>query len=182
MDKPTTSLLVLGLTAISAFSMLFATNIITQPILETRENQRYLDLLKIDSLTDYQVGEAFVPTGDLLAAGILEVKPFFQANVVKAVAYTGVTNGYAPGLSYRLGIKEGVITNFIIDQHGESAGYGADVLLSVPEVLSGVAIGEESLWTASLVSISTGSSITRRSIVNVLKAIRLDYSQRVDLE
>ena len=93
-----------------------------------------------------------------------------------------MTNGYAPGLSYRLGIKEGLITNFIIDQHGESAGYGADVLLSVPEVLSDVAIDEESLWTASLVSISTGSSITRISIINVLKAIRLDYLQRVDLE
>jgi hypothetical protein len=182
MDKPTTSLLVLGLTAMSAFSILFATNIITQPILETRENQRYLDLLNIDSLADYQLGEAFAPTDDLLAAGILEVKPFFQDNVLKAVAYTGVTNGYAPGLSFRLGIKEGIITNLVIDAHGESEGYGADVLLSVPEVLSGVTINEESLWTASLVSISTGSSITRRSIINVLKAIRLDYLQRVDLE
>jgi hypothetical protein len=182
MDKPTTSLLVLGLTAMSAFSILFATNIITQPILETRENQRYLDLLNIDSLADYQVGEAIVPTGDLFTAGILEVKPFFQDNVLIAVAYTGVTNGYAPGLSFRLGIKEGIITNLVIDAHGESEGYGADVLLSVPEVLSGVTINEESLWTASLVSISTGSSITRRSIINVLKAIRLDYLQRVDLE
>jgi hypothetical protein len=44
MAKPTSSILVLGLTAISAFSILFATQLITQPILETRENQRYLDL------------------------------------------------------------------------------------------------------------------------------------------
>ena len=117
MAKPFSSIFVLGLTAISAFSVLFATHLITLPILLTRENQRYLDLLKIDSLEDYQVGEAILPTDALLTAGIKEIKPFFQNDILKAVAYTGVTTGYAPGLSFRLGIKEGIITNLVIDKH-----------------------------------------------------------------
>jgi hypothetical protein len=180
MAKPTSSILVLGLTAISAFSILFATQLITQPILETRENQRYLDLLKIESLADYQVGEAILPTGELLAAGITEIKPFFQNEMLTAVAYTGVTSGYASGLSFRLGIRDGIITQFVVDAHGESQGYGADVLVNVPEALEDLLIVEESTWTASLIAISTGSTMTRRGIVNVLKAIRLDYIERVD--
>jgi hypothetical protein len=185
MAKPFSSIFVLGLTAISAFSVLFATHLITLPILLTRENQRYLDLLKIDSLEDYQVGEAILPTDALLTAGITEIKPFFQNDILKAVAYTGVTTGYAPGLSFRLGIKEGIITNLVIDKHGESAGYGAYALSRFPEVLKDLAIDEESLWMASLLSVSlTGVSfsITTGSIVNVLKAIRIDYQERVDLE
>ena len=185
MAKPFSSIFVLGLTAISAFSVLFATHLITLPILLTRENQRYLDLLKIDSLEDYQVGEAILPTDALLTAGITEIKPFFQNDILKAVAYIGVTTGYAPGLSFRLGIKEGIITNLVIDKHGESAGYGAYALSRFPEVLNDLAIDEESLWMASLLSVSlTGVSfsITTGSIVNVLKAIRIDYQERVDLE
>jgi hypothetical protein len=182
MAKPTSSFFVLGLTAISAFSILFGTHLITSPILLNRENQRYLDLLNLPSLGDYQIGETITPTGTLQSSGIIEIKPFFLNDELKAVAYTGVTTGYAPGLSFRLGIKEGIITKLVIDKHGESAGYGADVLLRFPDVLSNVAIDEESLWTASLLSVSTGSSVTRRSIVNVLKAIRFDYQERVDLE
>jgi hypothetical protein len=172
--------LVLGLTAIAAFSILFATQIITQPILETRENQRYLDLLKIDSLEGYQVGESILPTGALLTAGITEIKPFFQSEMLTAVVYTGITSGYASGLSFRLGIRDGIIIQFVVDAHGESQGYGADVLVNVPEALEDLLIVEESTWTASLIAISTGSTMTRRGIVNVLKAIRLDYIERVD--
>ena len=180
MAKPSTSILVLGLTAIAAFSILFATQIITQPILETRENQRYLDLLKIDSLEGYQVGESILPTGALLTAGITEIKPFFQSEMLTAVVYTGITSGYASGLSFRLGIRDGIIIQFVVDAHGESQGYGADVLVNVPEALEDLLIVEESTWTASLIAISTGSTMTRRGIVNVLKAIRLDYIERVD--
>lgn len=180
MAKPSTSILVLGLTAIAAFSILFATQIITQPILETRENQRYLDLLRIDSLEGYQVGESILPTGALLTAGVTEIKPFFQSEMLTAVVYTGTTSGYASGLSFRLGIRDGIIIQFVVDAHGESQGYGADVLVNVPEALEDLLIVEESTWTASLIAISTGSTMTRRGIVNVLKAIRLDYIERVD--
>jgi hypothetical protein len=180
MAKPSTSILVLGLTAIAAFSILFATQIITQPILETRENQRYLDLLKIDSLEGYQVGESILPTGALLTAGVTEIKPFFQSDMLTAVVYTGITSGYASGLSFRLGIRGGIIIQFVVDAHGESQGYGADVLVNVPGALEDLLIVEESTWTASLIAISTGSTMTRRGIVNVLKAIRLDYIERVD--
>jgi hypothetical protein len=71
------------------------------------------------------------------------------------------------------------MTQFVVDAHGESAGYGADVLVNVPDALENIGIEAESLWTASLLSISTGSSMTRRGIVNVLKAIRLDYINRM---
>jgi hypothetical protein len=54
------------------------------------------------------------------------------------------------------------------------------VLVNVPEALEDLLIVEESTWTASLIAISTGSTMTRRGIVNVLKAIRLDYIERVD--
>jgi hypothetical protein len=182
MAKTNSSMLVLGLTAVSAFTMLFATNLITKPILETRENQRYLDLLKMDSLGDYDVGEAIVPTGDLLSAGITEIKPFYLNNILVAVVYTGDASGYSSttGLSFRLGIREGMMTQFVVDAHGESQGYGAEVLLNVPDALENLRIEEESSWTASLVAISTGSTVTRRGIVNVLKAIRIDYIQRMD--
>jgi hypothetical protein len=182
MAKTNSSMLVLGLTAVSAFTMLFATNLITKPILETRENQRYLDLLKMDSLGDYDVGEAIVPTGDLLSAGITEIKPFYLNNILVAVVYTGDASGYSrtTGLSFRLGIREGMMTQFVVDAHGESQGYGAEVLLNVPDALENLRIEEESSWTASLVAISTGSTVTRRGIINVLKAIRIDYIQRMD--
>jgi hypothetical protein len=179
MAKPTSSILVLGITAVSTFSILFATSLLTAPILENRMNQRYLDLLNLNSLGDYEVGDAIIPTGDLFNAGIIEIKPFFQNNLLAAVAYTVTTSGFASGLTFRLGIREGIITQFIVDANGESAGYGADVLVNVPEALENLGIEEESLWTSSLVGISTGSTITRRGIVNVLKAIRVDYIQRL---
>jgi hypothetical protein len=73
-----------------------------------------------------------------------------------------------------------MMTQFVVDAHGESQGYGAEVLLNVPDALENLRIEEESSWMASLVAISTGSTVTRRGIVNVLKAIRIDYIQRMD--
>jgi hypothetical protein len=181
MTKTISSILVLGLTAVFAFSILFTTNLLTAPILETRENQQYLDLLNMDTLGDYEVGEAIVPTGDLFVSGITEIKPFFQNNDLVAVVYTGEASGYSrtTGLSFRLGIRNGIMTQFVVDAHGESAGYGADVLVNVPDALENIGIEAESLWTANLLSISTGSSMTRRGIVNVLKAILVDYVERM---
>jgi hypothetical protein len=179
MAKTTSSILVLGITAVTAFSILFATSVLTAPILENRVNQRYLDLLNLDSLGDYEVGDVILPTGDLLTAGITEIKPFYLNNDLDAVAYTGSTSGYANGLLFRVGIRHGIITQFVVDAHGESVGYGADVLVNFPAALENLRIEEESVWTASLVSISTGSTMTRRGIVNVLKAIRIDFIERM---
>ena len=181
MAKIPSSILVLGLTAVSSFSILFTTNLITKPLLENRENQRYLDLLNLESLGDYEAGLAIVPTGELQTAGITEIKPFYLNNNLAAVVYAGSATGFSTtiGITFRLGIRDGVITQFIVDGHGESSGYGADVLLNVPEALENLNIEAESLWTASLVSISTGSTMTRRGIVNVLKAIRVDYIERM---
>jgi hypothetical protein len=178
MAKTTSSIFVLGITAVTAFSILFATSLITEPILDNRTNQRYLDLLNLDSLGEYVVGDTMVPTGDLFNAGITEIKPFYQNNIFVAAAYTVTTSGFASGLTFRIGIHNGNITQLIVDAHGESAGWGADVLVNVPEAIENLAIEEESLWTSRLVAISTGSTFTRRGIINVLKAIRVDYIQR----
>jgi hypothetical protein len=183
MAKTTSSILVLGLTAVSAFSILFATSLITEPILEMRMNQRYLDLLNLDSIGEYEVGNAIIPTGELFNAGIIEIKPFYLNNRLVAVVYAGSASGFSAttDITFRLGIREGIITQLVVDSHGESAGYGADVLVKVPETIQNIAIEEESLWTSRVLAISsglTGSTITKRGIINVLKAIRVDYIQR----
>lgn len=181
MAKSTSSILVLGLTAVASFSILFATSLLTAPILANQENQRYLDLLNLDSLGEYEPGEVIIPTGDLLTSGMTEIKPFYLNDQLAAVVYAGRTRGFSAStdIIFRLGIREGIITKFIVDANGESAGYGANVLVNVPDALENLTIEEESIWTASLVSISTGSTITRRGIINVLKAIRTDYMERM---
>jgi hypothetical protein len=183
MAKSTSSILVLGITAVSAFSILFATSLLTAPILENRMNQRYFDLLNLDSLGDYEAGDVIIPTGDLFNAGITEIKPFYLNNRLAAVVYAGTANGFSTitDITFRLGIREGIITQLIVDSHGESAGYGADVLVNVPEAIENLGIEAESLWTSRVVAISsesTGSTITKQGILNVLKAIRVDYIQR----
>ena len=181
MAKTTSSILVLGITAVAAFSILFATNLLTITIIENTEKQRNLDLLNLDSLGDYVIGDVIIPTGELLTAGITEINPFYLNNNLAAVVYAGRATGFSRTIeiTFRLGIRDGVITHFVIDSHGESVGWGADVLLTVPDALENLGIEAESLWTASLVSISTGSTRTRRGIINALKAIKTDYIERM---
>jgi hypothetical protein len=181
MAKTTSSILVLGITAVAAFSILFATNLLTITIIENREKQRNLDLLNLDSLGDYVIGDVIMPTGELLTAGITEIKPFYLNNNLAAVVYAGSATGFSKTIeiTFRLGIRDGVITQFVVDSHGESVGWGTDVLVNVPDALENIGIEAESLWTANLLSISTGSSMTRRGIVNVLKAILVDYVERM---
>jgi hypothetical protein len=183
MAKTTSSILVLGLTAVSAFSILFATSLLTTPILENRVNQRYIDLLNLDSLGDYEVGDTIIPTGELFNAGITEIKPFYLNYRLDAVVYAGTANGFSTStdIIFRLGIRDGIITQLVVDSHGETADYGADVLVKLPDAIENIGIEAESLWISRVVAITsrlTGSTMTKRGILNVLKAIRVDYIQR----
>jgi Na+-translocating ferredoxin:NAD+ oxidoreductase RnfG subunit len=170
---------VVGFTAITSFTVLFATDALTQPILDTRANRAYLDLINLDDATGLTIDDAFTPTGDLLLAGIQEVKVFRQQNAVIAVTYKVSVTGYASGLSYDIGIRNGLIQVIRVVSHNETPSYGADVMTELPTLLAGIAIDREDTWTSLLLSRSTGVTLTRRALLNSLAAIRSDYAMRI---
>ncbi|MGA0875878.1 MAG: FMN-binding protein [Bacilli bacterium] len=176
--KPSSSF-VLGLTAMISFSVLFATHLVTEPILINRANEADLTLLNLDSFANYDIGEVEQATGELLASGIQTIKPFLQNNNVVAVTYSVITSGYAQGLTYRIGIREGRIQLIIVDAHNETPGYGGNVISQLQTTLAQQPIADTNAWTAALVSVSTGATFTRRGLVNSLTAIRTDYLARV---
>lgn len=173
--KPMPGFLLLGLTSVLSFSVLFVTHLITEPILINRANQADLTLLNLDSFGGYDIGELQTATGDLSAAGVQSFKTFTQNNEVVAVTYQVTTSGYAQGLSFRVGIREGLIQVLTVDQHSETVGYGANVINQVTTALALQPIADTNGWTAALVSISTGATFTRRGLVNALTVIRTDY-------
>jgi uncharacterized protein with FMN-binding domain len=178
MAKPLPSYVLLGFTAIVSFSVLFVTNLITEPILINRENQAELTLLNLSDLGDYTVESIVVSEETLIDAGITHIKTFSQNSVVDAVTYTVMTTGYSVNLNYRIGIRDGLIQQFKVVSHGETIGYGADALLLFPDALNQIAIDDASAWTAALVSVSTGATFTRRGIIDSLQAIQVDYAAR----
>ncbi|MEY3609906.1 MAG: hypothetical protein RLZZ264_427 [Bacillota bacterium] len=179
MAKPLPSVLTVGLTALTAFSILFATQVITQPIIDNRLNQTYLDLLDLNAFTGYTLGEVEVASGELLDEGIQTYRSYSMGDEVVAMTYEVVTNGYASGLSYQVGIREGVIRKLVIIQHAETVGFGADALLDFPEAIEQLPIADTNAWTAALLTVSTGATFTRRGVINSLTAIRDDYALRI---
>ncbi|MEY3431988.1 MAG: hypothetical protein RIS53_886 [Bacillota bacterium] len=179
MSKPLPSVITVGLTAITAFSVLFATQLITQPIIENRLNQTYLHLLDLASFTGYQLGDVESATGDLLEAGIQSYRTYSIDQEIVAMTYEVVTSGYAQGLTFQIGIREGLIRKLIIIKHGETVGFGADALLDFPEALETLSLTDTNAWTAALLAVSTGATFTRRGVINSLMAIRDDYATRV---
>jgi len=179
MAKPLPSVIIVGLTAITAFSVLFATQLVTQPIIENRLNQRYLDLLDLPSFTGYQLGDVELASGDLLDAGIQSYRTYSIASEIVAMTYEVVTSGYAQGLTFQIGIREGLIRNLMVIEHGETVGFGADALVDFPASLHQISLADTNAWTAALVSVSTGATFTRRGVINSLVAIRDDYALRV---
>lgn len=177
--KKPSSTLVLGLTAMISFSVLFATHVVTEPILINRANEADLTLLNLDSFANYDIGEVEQATGELLASGIQTIKPFLQNNNVVAVTYSVNTSGYAQGLTYRIGIREGRIQLIIVDAHNETPGYGGNVISQLQTTLGQQPIADTNAWTAALVSVSTGATFTRLGLVISLAAIRSDYLARV---
>jgi hypothetical protein len=178
MAKSLPSYIVLGLTAIVSFSVLFVTNLITEPIFVNRENQADLSLLNLTNLGNYTIDTVEVVDETLIDAGIIGIKTFRRGNLPEAVIYTVNTNGFAVNLNYRIGIREGFIQQLRVDMHGETTGYGADALLLFPNAIANLAIADESTWTSALVSVSTGATLTRRGIVNSLQTIKEDYATR----
>lgn len=176
--KPLSQSVVLGLTAATAFSLLFVTQLVTQPIILNHENQAYLTLLNLDSFVGYTIGETEITTGELRDAGIHEVKTFMLNDQIMAVTYSVQVRGYAPGLTYRLGIRQGLIQQFVVDAHAETQGYGANALGLFPEALTLLPIANEASWTQALVGQSAGATITRRAIINSLQLIQRDYAER----
>lgn len=179
MAKPLPSVISVGLTAITAFSVLFATQIITQPIIENRLNQTYLDLLDLNTFTGYSLGDVESATGDLLDAGIQSYRTYSIGDEIVAMTYDVITTGYASGLTYQIGIREGIIRKLVIIEHGETIGFGADALLDFPDAIDQLPIDDTNGWTAAFVSVSTGATFTRRGVINSLTAIRDDYVLRV---
>ncbi|MFZ9139720.1 MAG: FMN-binding protein [Bacilli bacterium] len=179
MAKPLPSFITVGLTAITAFSILFVTQFLTQPILENRENQVYLDLLDLNSFSGYTLGEFETATGELLEAGIQRYRTYRMENQIVAMTYEVNTNGYASGLQFQIGIREGIIRQLLVMQHNETTGYGADALLEFPDAMNGLPLNDTNAWTAELVSVSTGATFTRRGIVLSLTAIQADYASRI---
>ena len=179
MAKPLPSFISVGLTAVTAFSMLFATQIVTQPIIENRLNQVYLDLLDLNSFSGYTLGEVETATGELLDAGIERFRTYVIEDEIVAVTYEVRTNGYASGLMYHIGIRDGLIRKLNVIDHAETVGFGADALNDFPSAVAGIAIHDTNAWTAALVSVSTGATFTRRGVVNSLSAIQDDYAMRV---
>jgi len=110
MSKPLPSVITVGLTAITAFSVLFATQIITQPIIENRLNQAYLDLLDLNSFTGYTLGDVESATGDLLDAGIQSYRTYSIGDEIVAMTYDVITTGYASGLTATF-TRRGVINS-----------------------------------------------------------------------
>ncbi len=179
MAKPLPSVLTVGLTALTAFSILFSTQVITQPIIDNRLNQTYLDLLDLNAFTGYTLGEVEVASGELLDEGIQTYRSYSMEDEVVAMTYEVVTNGYASGLSYQIGIREGIIRKLVIIQHAETVGFGADALLDFPEAIQQLPIADTNAWTAALLTVSTGATFTRRGVINSLTAIRDDYALRI---
>jgi uncharacterized protein with FMN-binding domain len=179
MAKPLPGWFMIGLTSIVSFGVLFATNLITEPILINRENERYLDLLNLDSFVGITIGETEIPTGALATAGVQEVKAYFQQNNLYAVTYQVTITGYNPGLTYRIGIRQGLIQTIRVDNHSETPGYGANLLTIFPETLQGIPIENEASWTTALIGVSTGVTFTRNGLLNSLTTIRTDYLGRI---
>jgi len=179
MAKATPSWLVVGLTAISSFVLLFSVNLITEPILLNRANERYLDLLNLETFAGYLISDPLVPTGALATAGGEEVKTFSQQNQVIAVTYQMKVTGYNPGLIYRIGIRNGLIQTLRIDANQETPSYGGVFLTNAPDLLAGLPINDEAGWTAALVATSSGVTFTRNGLLNSLQAIKADYAERI---
>lgn len=179
MAKPLPSVLTVGLTALTAFSILFGAQVITQPIIENRLNQTYLDLLDLNSFTGYTLGEVEVASGELLDEGIQSYRTFSIGDEIVAMTYEVVTNGYAAGLTYHIGIREGIIRKLVIIEHGETLGFGADALVDFPEAIEQLPLADTNAWTAALLTVSTGATFTRRGVINSLTAIRDDYALRI---
>ncbi len=179
MAKPLPSFMTVGLTALTAFSVLFGAQILTQPIIENRLNQVYLDLLDLNTFTGYTLGEVENATGELFDAGVQRYRTFGLGDEIVAVTYEVITNGYASGLTYQIGIREGIIRKLVVVAHAETVGFGADALLDIPDAIEGISLTDTNAWTAALVSVSTGATFTRRGIINTLTAIKDDYAFRI---
>jgi Na+-translocating ferredoxin:NAD+ oxidoreductase RnfG subunit len=179
MAKVLPSWMVVGLTAVTAFTVLFTTHVLTQPILDTRANRAYLDLINLDDATGLSIEPAFIPSGDLFTSGIQEIKVFRQQNNLIAVTYKVSVSGYSSGLNFDIGIRQGTIQVIRVVSHNETPGYGGDVLQELPSLLTGVAIDQEATWTSLLISQSTGVTLTRRGLLNALAVIRSDYASRI---
>jgi hypothetical protein len=177
--KKLPSQLVLIILTSMAFLILSITHGWTQPIMDTRLHQQFLTLLNIDAIQGLTIEEQQPTSITLQEEGVVRFQIVYEQDAILGIVYDIETSGYASGLHFQVGIKDGEFQRILFDQSNETQGYGSRLLVVLPTLLEGVSVTNESLLTSMLVGQSTGITATFNGVHDALLLVAKDYRARV---
>ncbi len=176
MNKILKLTLFLGATALISGGLLTGVHLLTSPIIErTEQNRKFDGYKKVLTIESFERVSEDVVSDELKTAGITAKSSFYNGDMLLGVVYDVSMKGYAPDpVKFQLGIKGDNFVGFNLLSHGETSGFGADLLKKVDTKIN----GDKPLLTAEIFVDElgvAGVSKTGAPLKNVFTLCANDY-------
>lgn len=141
---------------------------------EVKRNSGYLEILEITSFKEALQAEV---TADLKAGGVTKITSFTAADdALIGIVYDMEITGFAPGLKFQVGFKEGLYAGFVLVSSGETPTYGGELLKRVNDSIKNKNAGDPVVINEE--GITVGVTTTRVPLVEALELVASDYLGR----
>lgn len=167
--------LFLGAVTVSAAGLITGVHFLTEDRIArnifAKQNEGYYKILVLEAgaaidIVDLDVHE------DLQDAGVTSKKDFRISNQSVGVVYDAEIRGYAAGLKFQVGFKDGNYAGFNVVASNETPTYGGIVLDQVDELIKGKPADTAVLLPAN---VTAGKTVTASALSKALKQCAADY-------
>ncbi|HZJ89362.1 MAG TPA: FMN-binding protein [Bacilli bacterium] len=167
--------LFLGAVTLSAAGLITGVHFLTEDRIArnifAKQNEGYYKILALEAGAAIDIVELDLHE-ELEDAGVTSKKDFRLNNASIGVVYDAEIRGYAAGLKFQVGFKEGNYAGFNVVASNETPTYGGVLLDQVDELIKGKPADTDILLPTN---VTTGKTVTASALTKALKKCAADY-------